>query len=47
MSDNYNDDAKSTKLGFAMNKPNILKEGELDWWLDVHTTWIQQMDYQC
>src|ERR1044071_7545151 len=47
MSDNYNDDVKSTKLGFAMNKPNILKEGELDWWLDVHTTWIQQMDYQC
>ena len=47
MSDNCNDDAKSTKLDFAMNKPNILKEEELDWWLDVHTTWIQQMDYQC
>ena len=47
MSDNYNDDVKSTKLGLALNKPTVLKEGELDWWLDVHTTWIQQMDYQC
>ena len=34
-------------LGVSINKPHQLQAGELDWWLGVHTTYIQTQDYQC
>ena len=33
--------------GQTLNKPPLLKEGELDWWITMHKTWIKQMDAQC
>ena len=34
-------------LGISLNKPHLLIEGELEWWLAMTRNYIQQTDYQC
>ena len=35
------------KLGISLSKPHLLLLGELPWWKDIHSNYIQTQDYEC
>lgn len=41
------DHMSNFNLGISLTKPHLLMQGELSWWINMHSNYIKTQDYEC